>query len=64
MSAKADRRQETLEVASFGSVDAAARFTWHRGHVPDGWEPLAELADSCIGEFDALEAIDGSKAHQ
>jgi guanosine-3',5'-bis(diphosphate) 3'-pyrophosphohydrolase len=36
-------------------VQASARFTWQRGAAPDGGQPLAELVELSIAEFDALE---------
>ncbi|WP_437720124.1 hypothetical protein [Sorangium sp. So ce861] len=46
---------EVLEATVCGGVQAIARFTWKRGAAPDGWQPLAELVESSIAEFDALE---------
>lgn len=54
---------ETFEVAVCGGVQASVRVTWRGGHVPNGWEPLAELAESCVREFDALPTVDEGSPH-
>ncbi len=54
---------DTFEVAVCGGVDASVRFTWRSGRVPQGWEPLAELAESCVTEFDAIITVDEGSLH-
>ncbi|WP_148313935.1 hypothetical protein [Sorangium cellulosum] len=54
----------TLEATVCGGVQAIARFTWRRGAVPDGWQPLAELVESSIAEFDELEIAYDEKPQQ
>ncbi|WP_437312770.1 hypothetical protein [Sorangium sp. So ce385] len=54
---------EVLEATVCGGVQAIARFTWRRGAVPDGWQPLAELVESSIAEFDALDIANDESPH-
>jgi hypothetical protein len=48
---------ETYELATLGGVQAAARFSWRGGHVPEGWMSMANLVESTIRDFDALDTI-------
>lgn len=49
---------ERFEFAIFAGMVIAARFMWRRGEVAPGWEPLVQLSETLIKDFDTREVID------